>query len=292
MKCPIDRKLFRNKKKIGKKTAKIQELSKYKWVPITERVSKSKENQKLTCHGRRLEDFRQCKIQPDSGHYYCRHHETMRDLLSKRYLHFQNFFAIHYENTPHEAIQFTNYLAEHCSKIFPDESTPTECKLSREMWLNKKNFDTPPLNTCCALNLFDGTNCRRGTIGPRDKYCHDHTLLKQEHAMLYHISPSDKYYPIYDTYYKGGNDGDYFTRIYLEYFLRLEHLTIYQINLDKPHADHMSKLLSQMIRQPLSESESFYRGLCKNFCAGNSYVTSIFCKLTKIFILLLQLLSV
>lgn len=323
MKLVVRVKLFRSKSRIEKKKDKFQvdgvyrhyiQKSKAKKGVKRDKhyIQKNKEkkvkeikqiNKFSTCRAMRLEDLKPCEKIPDieneSG--LCYLHDFIYYLLTKR----KQLLGTQLQESKHiysEDRELVNFTDEHFYQIFPFDRDPTvqgEIELPKLIWLNKHEIIIPPANICLALNLTNGNTTCGNTTKEYSKYCSHHTDLKRIHAELYHLSPFAVVLPQYTTYYntnyRRDENDDAFIRTYLEFFLRLEHHTIYQIYSDraldrfrlgdKSHFQFVGTLVAAMAEKyekQLPAPLSVYQMLFKRFCAGEPYVKSISCKFLKI----------
>lgn len=141
-----------------------------------------------------------------------------------------------------------------------------------------------------ALNLAHGaTTCgqRRlllrygGANNVYDRLCADHVELRGLDADSYHFSlHMTRNYDnstFYREYYKNDNIKSFY-RHYIEFFIRLQHLTIFQLPVDRTHYKRFVQLLSMMVKDfnniQLPEPKSFYQTLYRKFCGPES---SLYC---------------
>lgn len=260
--------------------------SKYKKRFLKGQIKRVRKN---NCTAKRLEDFEPCGRTKNEMTRYCRIHDNIHALLVER----SRYIHLEYDSdSSPKLFQLKNFIDEHFNQIFPEEASqsPTECNiLNQDIWLNKNDFIDVPPGACAALNLLNGDTICGKQIDRRDKYCMEHEKLKKMHAALYHFSFTYKHANLFHEVYKNEHVkgvGQYY-RNYIEFFIRLEHLTIYQITMDWDHIKWIKTLLETMIgdkKRKLPESESFYRELYKKFCEPERYGKFIFCFL-KIFII-------
>lgn len=278
--------LLANRKLLGYNTKLKKRFLNLKVRPI-KKVRTVRTN---NCAANRLEDFEPCGTTKNEKRKYCRIHDNIHALLVERSLYIDS----QYNSDPSpELFQLKNFIDEHFNRIFPEEASefPTECNiLNQDIWLNKNDFIFALPGVCVALNLLNGNTICGKQIDRRDKYCMEHEKLKEMHAALYHFSYTLKHYQLYHKVYRNehvSDVGEYY-RNYIEFFIRLEHSTIYQITMDPGHFNWTKNLLRLMIgdkKRKLPESESFYRELYVKFCKPERYSKFIFCFL-KIFITL------
>lgn len=227
------------------------------------------ENEQKLCLGIRLEDFQPCQREPFEDGDYCKLHSDIRFLLEGRRRFFNNCSKEWY--SWEEKDQFLDFVDEHFYKIFPMLDTNyvfnDRINLSQEIWLNKNNFVIWEPKQCRALNLRNGNICGNGRY-KNDFYCERHGIIKSEHAYAYHFFYAARYgFPFYQEYYQN-KAVDSFHRTYLEFFMRMEHGTIYQLEFDRRHHDVVKSLVNQMqtLEEMLPDRVPFYRALYKKFC--------------------------
>lgn len=246
-------------------------------------------NDEGRCKGMRLEDLTQCSRQRvvESKLPYCHLHRNLHYLLGYRLkcIHEETWRERYITDDAYNA--FKDFANEHFNKIFPTEPPyETECNISDDIWLNRNDEIQPPVGTCPALNLSNGRAC--GDIVAwhyNYSHCRSHSLLKTLHSDLYHVTFSHKY-PAYEKVYNGSkfqNEGIRFARHYLEFFLRLQHLTIYQMTAGPDHTEYVTNLLEE-IRDSglLPDVATFYRDLYMKFCPlRERYVNIYFLQISK-----------
>lgn len=304
MKFAVPIKLFRSEIKKEKNKFLVDSSGKHYIRRHKEKkVKKIKEKIAFVpCSAMRLEDLKPCKIVPGIGNTngLCYLHDLIHHILLRR------FTLLAEELHPAEVYNdwmLVEFTREHFYQIFPPDPSVQRVLdfIPKKFWLNKHEIYEPPSivdpanpnniqRTCLALNLDNGIACGL-PITWNSEYCVQHKRIKSTHAKYYHLSHWAEYLEKYLTFYRDnirrdGKDAS-FIRTYLEFFLRVQHLQIFQIYSDsqlfrareddKRHFEFMGKLLGEMkekYEKQLPAPLSVYRLMFKRFCAEEGYVKS------------------
>lgn len=233
------------------------------------------------CRARRLEDLKPCRRRCERDKFYvhvhtlCDIHWNILNLLKKR----REYIFAETNADIAEYKQLRGFVNEHLYKIFPRKRKhPTGCNLRKTIWKNKNLFVPGGPNQCKALNLRNGSSIcgKEPARNKNSMYCENHTYLKNLHAKSYHTTNDTRYNDggaIYNNVYRSVG-AELFYELYLQFFLRLEHLTIYQMKVDHDHlhfmkGDVINRIGLNTHTTTLPEPLSFYRKLLGKFCDYN-----------------------
>lgn len=264
-----NRKLLVDKSKVKRKAVQIPKEKSVLKLKVPTHKPKNK------CAALRLEDLFPCekRVEWEKG-MICDLHRNVLKILEKRRKY---IFAVINANVE-EYKQLRGFVTEHLHKIFPMKKRHRRCRLGLSIWKNNNDFIPGGPDQCVALNLRNGTSiCGKEPSKKVDvenwMYCENHTYLKRLHSDLYHTTYDDRAGDggwAFNEVYRLVKTSN-FHKMYVEFFLRLEHLTIFQMEGDDGHIFYTNKVIDTLgnrtlYKMKLPEPKSFYRLLLGKFC--------------------------